>query len=428
MTERRQPSSPTVAADPAQPLLLPDRPRGPDVTRRRAWAGDRWRSLVPVRQRQRQRSDDAKNGLALAAITHRLAEATSVPEVVALVAASGRAILQASRCQVALWDGDRDVLVVAHAVADAPDDAESSREVGGAVGTGCAATAALRDARGEVFAVLNIDWPGDVVPGTAPIANLAAMVEVCARALARAIMHDAQDALIRALRNELLPPMPTVSGLEMSARYLPAGDQLAFGGDWYDAIPLGPTTTALVIGDVVGHGVHAAARMARVRGVVNALIQLDPDPGTVFSRAFDLLAYLHDPFIGTAAVYVIDTAADVLTFASAGHPPALARTPGGSVAVLTAGHGPALGLPTRTISPGRIPFAAGSTLLAYTDGLVERREHDLDTGIQAIADLLDGPLFDSLPSAARVLDQVLAGTGVLTHRRDDVAAVVIQRT
>lgn len=426
MTERRQPSSPTAASDHAPPLVLPDRPGGPDVARRRAWAGDRWRSLVPVRQRQRL--DGAQNGHALAAFTHRLAETTSVPEVVALVADSGRAILQASRCQVALWDGDRDVLVVAHAVAGAPDDAGTSLEVGEAVTAGCCATAPLRDVRGEVFAVLNIDWPGDAIPGTAPIASLGAMVDVCGRALQRAIMHDAQDALIRALRNELLPPMPTVSGLEMSARYLPAGDQLAFGGDWYDAIPLGPTTTALVIGDVVGHGVHAAARMARVRGVVNALIQLDPDPGTVFSRAFDLLAYLHDPFIGTAAVYVIDTAADVLTFASAGHPPALARTPDGRIAVLTAGHGPALGLPTRTICPGRVPFAAGSTLLAYTDGLVERRHHDLDTGIQVIADVLDGPLFDSTSSAAHVLDQVLAATGVLAHRRDDVAAVVIQRT
>jgi serine phosphatase RsbU (regulator of sigma subunit) len=383
---------------------------------------------VPVRQRQR--SDDTENGPTLAAITHRLAEATGVPEVVALVADAGRAILRASRCQVALWDSERDVLVAAQAVGGAPDDPDDpdSRTVGEAASTGCAATAPLRNTQGEVFAVLNIDWPGDAVPGTASIANLAALLAVCARALQRAIMHDAQDALIRALRNELLPPMPTVSGLDMSARYLPAGDQLAFGGDWYDAIPLGPTTTALVIGDVVGHGVHAAARMARVRGVVNALIQLDPDPGTVFSRAFDLLAYLHDPFIGTAAVYVIDTAADVLTFASAGHPPALARTPEGNIAVLTAGHGPALGLPTPAISPGHVPFAVGSTLLAYTDGLVERRDHDLDTGIQAIADLLDGTLFASIPSATQVLDQVLAATGVLAHRRDDVAAVVIQRT
>ncbi len=322
------------------------------------------------------------------------------------------------------------VLVVPDGVVDRPyDDEESRRRVCETVPAGGGtATAPLHNALGEVFAVLDVHWPADAVPSAARVASLGAMLDVCARALQRAIVHDVQDALIRALRHELLPPLPAVTGLELSARYLPADDQLAFGGDWYDAIPLGPTTTALVIGDVVGHGVHAAARMARVRGVLNALIQLDPDPGSVFTRAFDLLAALQDPFIGTAAVFVIDTATDVLTFASAGHPPALARTPGGDLTLLTGGHGPALGLPARTISPGRVPFGAGSTLLAYTDGLVERRGLDLDAGIQTIADLSDGALFAAAPSADQVLDRVLRVAGVLDHRRDDVAVVALRRT
>jgi serine phosphatase RsbU (regulator of sigma subunit) len=368
------------------------------------------------------------NEQALAEFTHGLAEATNVDDVVRTVAESGRAILHATDCRLALWDRDRDVLVVPSAVVGAPYDENRGGFRDTVPVGGCTATAPLRNAMGEVFAVLDVHWPAGALPGAARGASLGAMLDVCARSLQRAIVHDAQDALIRALRHELLPPLPAVTGLELSARYLPADDQLAFGGDWYDAIPLGPTTTALVIGDVVGHGVHAAARMARVRGVLNALIQLDPDPGSVFRRAFHLLASLQDPFTGTAAVFVIDTATDVLTFASAGHPPALARTPGGDLTCLTRGHGPALGLPARTISPGRVPFGAGSTLLAYTDGLVERRGHDMDAGIQTIAALLDDALFAAAPSAAQVLDRVLRGAGVLAHSRDDVTAVLIRRT
>ena len=387
------------------------------------------RALVSSAVDVTQRLASERCAHALAELTHRLAEATSVHDVVTTVAESGRPILQATRCQVALWDRDRNVLVIPDEVLDHPDDRGGRARDAETVPAGdCTAAAPLRNALGRVFAVLNIDWPGDAVPSATRMVHLGAMIDICGRALQRAIAHDAQEALIRAMRHELLPAMPTVAGLELSARYLPASDQLAFGGDWYDAIPLGPTTTALVIGDVVGHGVHAAARMARVRGVLNALTQLDPDPGSVFSRAFDLLASLQDPFIGTAAVFVIDTANDVLTFASAGHPPALLRTPDGSVAVLAEGHGPALGLPARTIAPGRVPFGLGSTLLAYTDGLVERRDPDLDIGLRTIADLLDGALSASAPSAGQVLDRVLRGAGVQTHRRDDVAAVVVHRT
>lgn len=374
---------------------------------------------------QRQEGEDCV--VALADLTRRLAGATTVREVVTTMDAAGRAILHATRCEVGLWDRERDLLVIPGSSIDTSGDIGDTTECGRVTVGDCALTAPLRNARGETFAVLDLEWPAGAGLSAAGISHLKAMLEVCGPVLQRAIGHDAQDTLLRALRHELLPPMPAVAGLDLSARYLPASDQQAFGGDWYDAIRLGPTATAVVVGDVVGHGVHAAARMTRVRGVLNTLIQLEPDPASVFTRADDLLACLQDPFIGTAAVFVIDTATDVLTFASAGHPPALLRTPDGQVTVLADGLAPALGLPPKRIRPGRVPFGSGSTLLAYTDGLIEQPGQDLDTGIRTIADLLDGALFACAPSAAQILDRALQTTTVDMHRRDDVAAVVLHR-
>jgi serine phosphatase RsbU (regulator of sigma subunit) len=246
------------------------------------------------------------------------------------------------------------------------------------------------------------------------------------------LLHDAQGALVQALQHELLPGMPIVAGLDLAARYLPASDQLAFGGDWYDAIPLSPTITAVVVGDVVGHGVHAAARMARVRGVLDALIQLDANPGTLFRRAHHLLLTLDDPFIGTAAVFLIDTANDMLTYACAGHPPALLHTPDGVLLALAEGHAPALGIPTKAVKPGRVPFGRGSVLLAYTDGLVERRDRDLETGIDILgrelrAALAGGPDVTRLTSAHLVLRRLVDAVSAGSHRQDDIAAVLIRR-
>jgi hypothetical protein len=304
---------------------------------------------------------------AMAVFTRRLAAASNVRQIVSLVAESGPGVLNAATCRVALWDQDRGVLLVpdhesahdragdsnlhlaTHApggdavhtrttivVADTAAGHEYPHLIATWADTATLAMAAVPlqtapgtslggvpDVHGDVLGILDVTWTSPVTLDPAHVASLNTMADICGQALHRAVLHDAQGALVQALQHELLPGMPMVSGLHLAARYLPASDQLAFGGDWYDAIPLSPTITAVVVGDVVGHGVHAAARMARVRGVLDALIHLDADPCTLFRRAHRLLLSLDDPFIGTAAVFLIDTADNMLTYARAGHPPAL---------------------------------------------------------------------------------------------------------
>jgi serine phosphatase RsbU (regulator of sigma subunit) len=413
-------------------------------------------SALDVRERQ---VAEARTK-ALAVFTRHLVAASNVLEVASLVACWGPAVLQAASCRVALWDRDRGVLIApdARSGGDGPFDAalapRTRTPVGDAVLSGATvvvgrtagvheyphlrpdwrasgavavAAAPLRIAPAELFGALDVVWTRPVELGPADLASLDTMADICAQALQRAKLHDAQDALVRALQQELLPGMPTVAGLQLTARYLPASDQLAFGGDWYDAIPISPTTTAVVVGDVVGHGVHAAARMARVRGVLDALIHLDPDPGTLFLRAHDLLATLQDPFIGTAALFLIDTAADLLTYASAGHPPALLYTSRGRLTQLSGGRAPALGIPTEAVTPGRVRFGSGSVLLAYTDGLVERRGEDPDRGVRRLGRGLRSALTSASRSPEATLEHIVTAATLGTRRRDDIAAVLVRR-
>ncbi|MFD5909657.1 SpoIIE family protein phosphatase [Streptomyces massasporeus] len=198
-----------------------------------------------------------------------------------------------------------------------------------------------------------------------------------------------QRAVAEAMQRNLLAPLPQPGRLQLAARYQPAPAGSQVGGDWYDAFERKDGTLALVIGDVVGHDLTAAAGMAQLHGILRSLAW-DPSgpPGAVVDRLDDAMPAITTVPMATLVLALLEgdphTGPWTLRWTSAGHPPPLLLTPDGQAQYLEAGQGLLLGVPPGT--GGSRPSAAqslppGSTLLLYTDGLIEIPGSDLDTGL-----------------------------------------------
>ncbi|WP_225834870.1 SpoIIE family protein phosphatase [Streptomyces sp. NK08204] len=239
-----------------------------------------------------------------------------------------------------------------------------------------------------------------------------------------------------ALQRSLLPhTLPDQEALEIATRYLPAATRAGVGGDWFDVIPLSGARVALVVGDVVGHGMRASATMGRLRTAVRTLADVDLPADELLTHLDDLVLRLAadegsaDPSaetaggIGTTCLYAVyDPVSRRGTFARAGHPLPAVVTPDGAVRFLDVPAGPPLGL-------GGLPFEAvetelpeGSLLALYTDGLLEARDHDVDEALDR--------MFAALARPAATLDAVCDHvlTALLSHRPDDDIALLIART
>ncbi|WP_240204615.1 SpoIIE family protein phosphatase [Streptomyces actuosus] len=196
-----------------------------------------------------------------------------------------------------------------------------------------------------------------------------------------------QREIAEAMQRNLLPPLPEHGRIQLAARYQPAPAGSQVGGDWYDAFTLRDGTLALVIGDVVGHDLAAAAGMAQVHGILRSLAWDRTGPtGAVVDRLDDALHAITNVTMATLVLARLegpDAGPWTLHWTSAGHPPPLLLVPGGNALYLEAGQGLLLGAP---FGGGDRPSAAhalppGSTLLLYTDGLIEVPGSDLDTGL-----------------------------------------------
>ncbi|MFF3689690.1 SpoIIE family protein phosphatase [Streptomyces sp. NPDC002187] len=238
------------------------------------------------------------------------------------------------------------------------------------------------------------------------------------------------------LQRSLLPhALPDQAALEIASRYLPSTTQAGVGGDWFDVIGLSGARVALVVGDVVGHGMRASATMGRLRTAVRTLADVDLPPDELLTHLDDLVIHLSADEggtegaaetaggIGTTCLYAVyDPVSRRCTFARAGHPPPAVVTPDGAVRFLDVPAGPPLGL-------GGLPFEAfetelpeGSLLALYTDGLLEARDHDIDEALDKMFQALAHPA----QTLDTVCDRVLAA--MLTHRPDDDIALLIART
>jgi serine phosphatase RsbU (regulator of sigma subunit) len=211
-------------------------------------------------------------------------------------------------------------------------------------------------------------------------------------------------------------------GWQTAASYQQAGHSEA-GGDFYDVTPLDDGRIALFVGDVMGRGVTAAAAMAQMRAAIRALVAVDPDPRTVLvalDRLFDQYDFQQ---LVTMVYAVLDSSRDELVIANAGHPPPLVRRADGTVDVISGEPGLLLGAGGGERTPIVVPFREGDLLLGYTDGLVERRDEDIETGVERLVDACAAANADDL--FVWLADVVLAARD--TSRDDDVAVLAIRR-
>ncbi|MGP4052939.1 ATP-binding SpoIIE family protein phosphatase [Streptomyces sp. 2A115] len=225
------------------------------------------------------------------------------------------------------------------------------------------------------------------------------------------------------LQRSLLPQeLEEPDDLRVAATYHPGGTEAAVGGDWYDVITLGGGRTALVIGDVMGRGVRAAAVMGQLRTAVRAYARLDLPPHEVLQLLDGLAMEIDANQIATCVYAVHDPNEGRLVYASAGHLPILVRDESGIVLRADEPTGPPLGTGGWMHSSGSVPLGPGSTAVLYTDGLVERRDADLDEGIESLERALAG----ATGTPQVVCDRLVRSAGVTADHDDDVAVLVLQ--
>jgi PAS domain S-box-containing protein len=262
-------------------------------------------------------------------------------------------------------------------------------------------------------------WEDDTID-----ARLQVVAELTSRSLERTRTADDRSLLVDELRRLLVPSHVDRPGLEIAVRYQAAGRSIGFGGDWIDVIALDGTRTAIVVGDVVGHGVAAAARMTGIRAAINAVIRLETQVGDVFNATEALIEDPDERFQGTALVMVIDVDAASLTYSSAGHPPPLIAERGQPSRPLGSATRPVLGLGAQGPISDVVSIPPGTLLVAYTDGLVESRHEPLDVGIRRVRQVLDQ--LSPTDGVEEIADALLASAGDSGQLTDDVAMVVIR--
>ncbi|MFE0421411.1 SpoIIE family protein phosphatase [Streptomyces sp. NPDC058953] len=291
--------------------------------------------------------------------------------------------------------------------------------------------AAPLSARGTLLGVVCF-WR-DQRPEPFDADDLALAEEIAARAAAsldNARRYTREHTMAVTLQHSLMPRyLPVQEAVEVAYRYLPA--QAGVGGDWFDVIPLPGARVALVVGDVVGHGLHAAATMGRLRTAVHNFSALDLPPDDILGHLDELVDRMdqertpvdNGPDVtGATCLYAVyDPVTGDCVMARAGHPPPVVVDPDGTARVLDVPVSPPLGsgggLPVETT---RFRLPEGARLVLYTDGLIERPDRDIDTGLELLRDAASGrPGLDPEETCRAVLD-ALPGA----QPRDDIALLV----
>ncbi|KOU61789.1 PAS/PAC sensor protein [Streptomyces sp. MMG1533] len=256
--------------------------------------------------------------------------------------------------------------------------------------------------------------------------------EVTARAAvcidnARRYSRERETAL--ALQRSLLPrSLARTAAVEAASRYLPAA-RAGVGGDWFDVIPLSGMRVAMVVGDVVGHGIQASATMGRLRTAVRTLADIDLAPDELLTHLDDLVVRLSAEAggegspgeVGATCLYAVyDPVSRRCTMARAGHPAPVMLPPGGAPQEVDMPPGPPLGLGGLPFESAELELAEGTVLSLYTDGLIETRERDVDTSHALLRDALAAPSSSLEETCDRVLHGLLPSGGAL----DDVALLL----
>ena len=233
--------------------------------------------------------------------------------------------------------------------------------------------------------------------------------------------------IVAELQEALLPTaLPVLPRARIAARYLVAGQEQAAGGDWFDAIPLDGGAVALVVGDVVGHGLSASAAMGQLRAVLAELLAAEDDLGQVLRRTDAFAARMPSLRAATLVLVVLDPAAGTLRYTTCGHPPPLVIGVDGKARYLE-------GTGTGPLGTGSLPVLASSTLapgelvLLYSDGLVERPDRTIAEGMGELAVVAaDAAAHRADPGAAERVCQLSVEVLTRTGHTDDITALAAQ--
>lgn len=256
---------------------------------------------------------------------------------------------------------------------------------------------------------------------------LVQLARVAAIALQNTRAYEREHQIAVTLQRSLLPDhIPSPAGTLIATRYFPGAGGTRVGGDWYDVVPLPHGQVAVVLGDVVGHGLRAAATMGQLRAALRAYAVVDPSPAAVLRRLEHLLVAVGDVvegYVATLFYAVVDPGSCELHFLSAGHPAPVLVTATGEARLLSGALTAPLGLGGGPrLAHQTAPLPEGSTLLLYTDGLIERRGESLDAGL----DRLLGACSGAEPDLERLCDRIVA-TMTEEHTSDDDVALLALR-
>lgn len=293
---------------------------------------------------------------------------------------------------------------------------------------------ALVDQRGETLGSLNMY--GDVPGGFTAVSRQAAVV-FARHALLLIVyqqrLHDERSARVKeyevatTLQRSLLPTLPALDGITCASRYLASHEQAQVGGDWYDLFALPDGAIGVAIGDVMGHDLAAAAAMGQLRSVLRSYAYEGSSPSVVLDRLDRLVQGFEMAQVATAIFgrLVLDEDGATLLFSNAGHLPPVIRYPDGGVQRVDRGTSPLIGV----LPPGgwrrseaAVALPTGSLLVLYTDGLVENRSRDYDTGVDQLCAALAAT--DPHASPEETCEAIVAAMGQTWE--DDVALLIVR--
>ncbi|HEX8803818.1 MAG TPA: PP2C family protein-serine/threonine phosphatase, partial [Acidimicrobiales bacterium] len=284
----------------------------------------------------------------------------------------------------------------------------------------------LRDPEGQRRGVLLVHRWGPPAPDPARDALQATVAELVGQTLERVALHEGEHAVVAALQRRLLPPAPAVAGLDVAVHYQPASGEVGMGGDWYDAIVLEDGSLVVVLGDVTGHGVDAVASMAQLQYLIAGLVRTGTPLSRIFAQANAMLG--DEDTFATAQLIHVDHRWHRMGHLSAGHPPVLLRRPDGEVQVVTDARQSLIGVPLEPQPLAYVPCPPGSLVLAYTDGLIERRGRPITAGVDVLAADLAGASPDTPADGLlrQIVERARRPDASGAALDDDIAAVLIR--
>ncbi|MBV7694157.1 SpoIIE family protein phosphatase [Streptomyces sp. TRM70350] len=249
--------------------------------------------------------------------------------------------------------------------------------------------------------------------------------ELAARAglvLDNARMYTYQESVAETLQDSMLPHIPPrMAGCDIATRYLPGTLLGRVGGDWFDSVKLPGARTALVVGDVMGHGLNSAAMMGQLRTAVQTMAALDLPPAQLLRNLDDLAQRLGDTYLATCLYAVYDPIASELRIANAGHiPPVLVRAEDGRSELLDLPTGAPIGIGGVPFEAVRVRVAPGDRLVMCTDGLVEVRGEDIGVGLATLCESAAHPA----ASMDDACDTIIRALNTRGGRKDDVALLM----